>query len=370
MKFKGKRVFITGHTGFKGSWLTRWLIDAGAEVCGYSIDIPTKPSLFEALGLAGWIRHHMGDVCDFGRLKSVFDEFQPEIVFHLAAQPLVRKSYDDPLSTFSTNIMGTAHMMECLRRNSSVRAAVMVTSDKCYENVGQEAGYTETDRLGGQDPYSASKGAAEIIFSSYVRSFFGRGSAGIASARAGNVIGGGDWSEDRIVADCARAWSEGKSVGLRNPASVRPWQHVLDCLSGYLTLACALLESPENFRGQSFNFGPSEKENFTVQELCDLMREYWPEAKWHKVDAEPTKSESVLLKLNCEKAYRILGWQPVWGFQDAVKNTAAWYRRYYIGDGSMRGPVASKAAIEKETLDQLAEFTRRGKKLGLAWAAP
>lgn len=270
--YKNKRVFITGHTGFKGSWLSLWLLGLGAEVAGYSVDIPTKPSNFEALNLRKKIKHIKGDVRNLHSLKKAVDDFSPDIVFHLAAQALARRSYDMPQDTFHINLGGTVNLLECLRQSGSVKAAVIITSDKCYQNVEKRQGYREDDILGGGDPYSASKACAEIATKAYIRSFFnGENSVKIATARAGNVIGGGDWAEDRIIPDCVRALSKGETVMIRNPEATRPWQHVLEPLCGYLYLGQYLLEKPKNVSGEAFNFGPDEKIVKSVREVMELF---------------------------------------------------------------------------------------------------
>ncbi|HEY8278677.1 MAG TPA: CDP-glucose 4,6-dehydratase, partial [Bdellovibrionota bacterium] len=251
--YSNRSIFLTGHTGFKGSWLSEWLLSLGAKITGYSVDIPTNPSLFEELGLAKrFVADMRGDVRDLSSVKKAMEKSQPSIVFHLAAQPLVRASYDDPVGTFSANIMGTANVLEACRHVKSVKAVVVVTTDKVYENVDAGRAFKESDPLGGHDPYSASKAGAEIVFSSYARSFLNGSSIAAASARAGNVIGGGDWATDRLVPDCARAWRKGEKVTVRNPKSVRPWQHVLEPLSGYLRLGQMLLEKPEGVAGEAF----------------------------------------------------------------------------------------------------------------------
>ncbi|MCH8157921.1 MAG: CDP-glucose 4,6-dehydratase, partial [Nitrospinae bacterium] len=267
--YQDRRVLVTGHTGFKGSWLSAWLLDLKAQVAGYSLDIPSQPSHFEALSLTNRIEHTQGDVRNKTTLKQAIDQFRPEIVFHLAAQSLVRKSYEDPIATFETNSMGTLNILDCLRTQPSVEAAVLITSDKCYENVEWLWGYRENDRLGGKDPYSASKACAELIANSYMQSFFKNSGPNISTTRAGNVIGGGDWAADRVVPDCFRAWSQGKPMVIRNPNATRPWQHVLESLSGYLTLGQKLFQGDANVKNQSFNFGPQASVNQSVGDLIN-----------------------------------------------------------------------------------------------------
>ncbi len=330
-EYAGRRVFVTGHTGFKGAWLTAWLLRLGAEVCGYSIDIPTSPSLFEQCGLEANIGHHVGDIRDTDHMSRVIAAFRPEVVIHMAAQAVVSASYTDPLDTISVNVLGTASVLQALRSVTWPCAAVIVASDKCYENVEQIWGYREIDALGGKDVYSASKGAAEIVFGSFARSFFasGDGPVRLASARAGNVIGGGDWAKDRIVADCIRAWSQGEMVNLRRPHSVRPWQHVLEPLSGYLTLAAALRTRPQ-LSGQSFNFGPAPDRPRPVMELLtDLAKAYGHPRldQAFRQLPEPPFPEAGLLTLNCEKARIELGWAAALNFAETVQMTGDWYRK-------------------------------------------
>lgn len=321
-----KRVFLTGHTGFKGAWLSEWLLAMGAKVTGFSIDIPTQPSLFENLGLSARLDDLRGDVREPGVLRKAMEQSQPHVIFHLAAQALVRESYDDPVGTFATNIMGTANVLEAARHVPSVRAVVVVTTDKVYENSGQPKPFLESDPLGGHDPYSASKAGAEIVFSSYARSFFSAGSVKVASARAGNVIGGGDWATDRLVPDCARAWGRGEKAILRNPGSVRPWQHVLEPLSGYLRMGQLLLEKPEGVAGEAFNLGPAESLTKSALDLVVEMERHWPGAG-HEIRAlTDGKKEAAFLSLDPAKAKKILGWVPRLGFSETAAWTTDWYR--------------------------------------------
>ena len=328
--YHDRRVLVTGHTGFKGSWLSSWLLNLGATVAGFSTNVPTKPSHFEVLRLTDRIEDFEGDVRNKGSLQKAIDKFCPEIVFHFAAQSLVRKSYEDPALTFETNSIGTLNLLECLRNQPSIKAAVLITSDKCYENVEWLWGYRENDRLGGKDPYSASKACAELISRVYMESFFKKNGPNIATARAGNVIGGGDWASDRIVPDCVRAWSEKKPIITRNPKATRPWQHVLEPLSGYLTLGQKLFSGNSICKNQSFNFGPQETINQSVGDLITEMTQYWPGAE-SKVqqDIDPSKSESTLLKLNCEKSSQFLQWREVLDFSETVRMTGEWYQAFY-----------------------------------------
>jgi CDP-glucose 4,6-dehydratase len=372
--FAGRRVLVTGATGFKGSWLCAWLHAMGATVRGISIDLPSAPAHFTAIRLAEKIEDIRADVRDAALMRRLVDEYQPEFVFHLAAQALVRRSYADPVTTFATNMLGTVHLLEAVRHCPTVRAAVFVTSDKCYENMEQHAGYLETDRLGGQDPYSASKGGAEIVFSSYARSFFGApnhwvpghgavaapGGPFIASGRAGNVIGGGDWAEDRIVPDCVRAWLAGQVPLIRSPHATRPWQHVLEPLSGYLWLAARLAQGGTPLHGDSYNFGPRPEVNETVLTLIETLRRHWPEAV--RPDVRPPanpKPEAGLLRLDCTKAQRDLAWEATLGFEETARFTAEWFRAYAAD------PAAARGITQKQIDDYVTLARARGRR----WAS-
>jgi CDP-glucose 4,6-dehydratase len=327
--WKGRRVFLTGHTGFKGGWLATWLLSLGARVKGYALAPATRPSYFECCGLAGRMDSTFGDILDRASLTSELRRFEPEVVFHLAAQPIVRHSYREPIQTFAVNVMGTAHVLEAARELPSLRAMVVVTSDKCYENRNWEWGYREDDRLGGRDPYSASKACAEIVVGAYKRSFFaepGR-DAGLATARAGNVIGGGDWSPDRLVPDAVRAFVGGRTVVLRNPQSVRPWQHVLEPLRGYLCLAQRLYEDGASLGG-AWNFGPRDEDSIPVAALIAKFIEHWGGGEWRwEPDGDRLKEEAEL-RLDSTRAARLLGWRPVLSIDRAIEATAGWYRRW------------------------------------------
>ena len=304
--YKDKTVLVTGHTGFKGSWLTSWLISLGARVVGYSAYLPSNPCNFIACRLENRITHIEGDVRDVEHLNSVFMKYSPELVFHLAAQSIVRRSYDEPKSTFDTNVGGTVNVLERIRNTPSVKAAVIITSDKCYQNVEWVWGYRENDRLGGDDPYGASKACAEIACNAYTKSFFAHKDAPkVSTARAGNVIGGGDWADARIIPDCMRAWAEGREVLIRNPHATRPWQHVLEPLSGYLWLGALLLTS-YNFHGEAFNFGPDQKTNKSVNNLIEALISYWGDARWRRERSDTDMKENTLLKLSCDKALHLL----------------------------------------------------------------
>lgn len=330
--FKGKRIFITGHTGFKGSWLTFLLTELGADVMGFALP-PLKPkNHFDLLGLDKKIKHIEGDICNPLSLSKAMNEFQPEFVFHLGAQALVRPSYEDPLSTFSTNIMGSVNLLDAVYKCQSVRSLVYITSDKCYENVEWIWGYRENDQLGGRDPYSASKAAAEIVFSSYARSFFDqRTLLGAASTRAGNVIGGGDWAADRIIPDCIRSIENNKPITLRNPQATRPWQHVLEPISGYLLLAACLYEEPKRWSGP-WNFGPSTDEVHTVEDVANVIINYLGRGSIEIVESESKFHEAGLLQLNCDKAHQLLGWYPRWNPELTFKATALWYKMIIDGN--------------------------------------
>ncbi|MGA1870970.1 MAG: CDP-glucose 4,6-dehydratase [bacterium] len=343
--FKGKRVLVTGHTGFKGSWLTLWLVQLGAHVAGFSAYYPSEPCNFKLLGLERFIEHHEGDIRDSDTLLKVFEHYKPHIVFHCAAQPLVRRSYKEPKLTFDTNLGGTVNVLECIRRSGCVEATVIITSDKCYRNAEWVWGYREIDRLGGDDPYSASKACAEIAIRSYCSSYFNKeGGVALASTRAGNVIGGGDWAEDRIVPDCVRAWSEGREALIRSPRATRPWQHVLEPLSGYLWLG-ALLGKGEIKGGEAFNFGPQSDVIKTVSELITMFQHYWKRAQWRVEEGDVWVKESGLLKLCCDKALSLLDWRAILNFEETVELTAQWYKSLYEDKGNMY--EVSEAQIER-----------------------
>ncbi len=359
-KFKNKKVIVTGHTGFKGVWLSTWLNMLGAEVTGISLDNLDEPSHFTIAKIGNYVNDLREDIRNSKQLEKLILDIEPDYIFHLAAQSIVRKSYDDPLCTWSTNVMGTINVLESLRKLSKKCNAVIITSDKCYDNVEWVWGYKETDAMGGPDPYSASKGAAELAIKSYIKSYFPRNSSSVrvASSRAGNVIGGGDWAPDRIVPDCVRAWSKNNSVELRKPNATRPWQHVLEPLSGYLVLATSLDDNLE-IHGESFNFGPPAQQNQSVLELVSTMSEYWDQVKWTDIsDKESGPYESGLLKLNCDKALSLLNWTAVMGFNDTVRMTAEWYRSYYKDDTDMM----------EVTKTQIQSYVLAAKDSGLDWA--
>lgn len=326
--WRGKSVFLTGHTGFKGGWLATWLTDMGATVCGYALAPDTTPSFFALCELARRIESLTGDIRDGDALCNAMKAVRPEIVFHLAAQPLVRRSYDQPAETFATNILGTVNLLEAVRSTDSVKAVVVVTSDKCYENAEWPWGYRETDPLGGHDPYSASKACAEIVCAAYRRSFFqdAKSDASLATVRAGNVIGGGDWSDDRIVPDAIKAFTRGVLLMVRNPCSVRPWQHVLEPLSGYLRLAQRLYREGPSYAG-TWNFGPYEENAVAVSKLADAIARHWGDrAGWRAEKSASVLHETNYLRLDCGKARALLGWRPRLPLDEAVEMTVRWYR--------------------------------------------
>ncbi|ADN36129.1 CDP-glucose 4,6-dehydratase [Methanolacinia petrolearia DSM 11571] len=332
--FAGKKVFVTGHTGFKGSWLSIWLSKLEAEVYGYSLPPPTSPNNYSESGVAGLLEGEtIGDIRNADILEESIRSADPDVIFHLAAQPIVRYSYDNPAETFEANVMGSVYLLDAVRKIGRPVSVIMVTSDKCYENTGQIWGYRENDMMGGHDPYSASKGAAEIAISSYRRSFFApseldRHGIGIASVRAGNVIGGGDWAEDRIIPDAVRALKEGKPLQLRNPGAVRPWQHVLESLSGYLTLAGKMMATNDPSLCSAWNFGPYTHDACTVAELVEKFYSGWGEGSVIDSGAYDGKQEARFLKLSIEKAIYQLRWHPGWSLDDAIRKTAYWYRNY------------------------------------------
>ncbi|MBN1186306.1 MAG: CDP-glucose 4,6-dehydratase [Bacteroidales bacterium] len=354
--YKGKKVLVTGHTGFKGSWLVLWLTKMGADVCGYSLEPVTQPSHINLLNIK--VRSEMGDIRDSHKLNSIIQDYKPEIVFHLAAQPLVRLSYSEPVETYSTNIMGTLHVLEACRMCESVRSIVVVTSDKCYENKEWVYGYRETDPMGGYDPYSSSKGCTELLVTSYRNSYFHVSEFGkkhetlIVSARAGNVIGGGDWSDDRLIPDTVKAASVSKKVNIRNPYATRPWQHVLEPLGGYLLLGQKLLEGKTEFSG-SWNFGPDPSANLTVAEVLQYCINYWDKIQFI-LDKENHPHEAGLLKLDCSKAYHSMKWKETLNIEETFEYTIQWYKSFY-----------EKKEVVSER--QLKDFIQVAKKRNIIW---
>lgn len=328
--YQHRRVLVTGHTGFKGSWLSRWLLDLGAEVTGYALEPDTSPSLFEQLGLARVMESHIGDVRDAGGLKSLVAKVNPEIIFHLAAQPLVCRSYIETRYTFETNVMGVVNLFEAVRGSKDCLVVVNVTTDKVYENPETGTPFNEKHPLGGHDPYSASKAAAEIVTASYRDSFFsGGGAPAVATARAGNVIGGGDWAEDRLIPDCVRALADALPVVVRNPKSIRPWQHVLEPLAAYLHLAATLVAKPA--LAGPYNFGPEPGATQTVEDVVERFIDHWGEGSWYQLPLRDQPHEAVNLMLDITKAEEKLGWSPIWDFEETIAHTASWYRAQNSG---------------------------------------
>lgn len=326
----GKRVLVTGHTGFKGSWLSLWLQSMGSQVVGYALNAPTNPSLFDVAKVGKGMISIVGDIRDLEHLQTILAEHKPEIVIHMAAQPLVRYSYVEPIETYSTNVMGTVNLLEAVRGTSSVKAVVNITSDKCYENREWVWGYRENEAMGGYDPYSSSKGCAELVASAYRSSFFNpkdyaRHGVAVASARAGNVIGGGDWAEDRLIPDIIRAIEKGTPVMIRSPNAIRPWQHVLEPLAGYLLLAEKLYNEGTKY-AEGWNFGPADADaqpvEWIVKKLCDA----WGAGASWKLDVQEGPHEAHYLKLDCSKAHNSLGWKPIWNLEQTIARIVAWQK--------------------------------------------
>ena len=360
--YNNKTVLVTGHTGFKGSWLSIWLNKLGARVVGVSDNVPYSPSNFEVSNLSKIVEDHRIDILDIESLKKVFLQVKPDYVFHLAAQPLVRKSYKFPIDTLLTNSIGTANVLESIRILKNKVTAIMITSDKAYDNIEQVWGYKETDNLGGKDPYSASKGMAELVIKTYTNSFFNKENLSdvrIGIGRAGNVIGGGDWSDDRIIPDCIKSWSQNNIVNIRNSNATRPWQHVLEPLSGYLQLGSRLNDSVD-LNGEAFNFGPNTNQDFSVAELINEMNKYLKNFKWTDISSvNDNMHEAKLLKLNCDKALYELKWQSTLNFSETVKMTSEWYRDYYLG---------KKEAIVDLCSNQLKEYIELATERSIDWS--
>lgn len=346
--FNGSRVLITGHTGFKGAWLTLWLKNFGAKITGLSLSIPTQPSLFEIFELGEQIDDFRFDICNKNKLKKLINEVRPNFIFHFAAQPLVFDSYTDPLNTWRTNLLGTINLLESISTLRNKCTVILITSDKVYKNYEKSEGYIETDELGGDDPYSSSKAATELAINSYINSKLNnKNNLNIGIGRAGNVIGGGDWAKNRLVPDCIRAWSRSKKVNIRNPNSTRPWQHVLEPLNGYLNFA-ATLDNNKMLRNEIFNFGPGFENTYTVKDLVTEMSKYWSKVQWSDHSYEnygPT--ETNLLHLNCDKAKNKLKWKSKWNFERTLKETINWYKDFYEND---------KKLIKKKSIYQINEY--------------
>lgn len=363
--YKNKKVIVTGHTGFKGSWLIMWLLHLKADVVGISKDIPTNPSMFEIMNRDGSlinnIKHYQLDIRDFSKLDEVFKKEKPDFVFHLAAQAIVSLSYHDPIETISSNVVGTLNVLEVLRGLDYPCVAIMITSDKAYDNIDQVWGYKENDHIGGKDIYSGSKGAADLLIKSYFYSFFNKENSNIriGTARAGNVIGGGDWAKDRIVVDCMSSWNQNKVVQIRSPNATRPWQHVLEPLSGYLNLGQCLYINP-SLNGESFNFGPKAEQNRTVKQLLTDLSRYWDFSNVEDaftITNEITFDEASLLKLNCDKALFFLKWQAVLDYEDTIKLTSQWYFDFLNTDKN----------IFKMTNSQITYYQNKAEKMKLTW---
>ena len=352
--YNSKKVLVTGHTGFKGGWLSLWLKELGAEVIGYSLDPPTKPSFFEAINLKNKIIHIIGDVRDEKHLLSVFEKYQPEFIFHLAAQSLVRFSYKEPRLTYETNVMGTVNVLEAIRKSKSVKAAVIITTDKCYENKEWIYGYREIDPMGGYDPYSSSKSCVELVVSAYRNSFFNSKDYGnihniaLSSVRAGNVIGGGDWGEDRLIPDCVQTLSQNKIINIRNPQATRPWQYVLEPLSGYLLLGSKMHKDGKRYSG-AWNFGPNDNGIITVEEIVKSVIKNWGNGDY-KTDTSNQPHEAGLLKLDTSKARTFLGWKPVYNIYETIKRTINWYKYFYNG--------VEKEKLYKITVNEIWDYIK------------
>lgn len=360
--YKDRKVLITGHTGFKGSWLACWLMQLGAQVTGYSLPAPTDPSNYDLCSLEKRITSIVGDVRDVDHLTAVVEEQKPEIIFHLAAQPLVRLSYEEPRETFETNIMGVVNLFEAVRRTSSTKALVNITSDKCYENREWAWGYRENDPMGGFDPYSSSKGCSELVTAAYTRSFFpveklAEHGVAVGSVRAGNVIGGGDWALDRLIPDCMRSLVAGEPIGIRNPGAVRPWQHVLEPLSGYLWLGSLLMSGYGQYTG-GWNFGPEITDTEPVGSIVDRIVHRWGEGSWELTGEGQFRHEAAFLRLDCSKAWQKLGWAPIWSLKEALDQTIDWYRLYYDGGSNMYDRIVS----------EIDDYSHLAAKKDLPWA--
>jgi CDP-glucose 4,6-dehydratase len=343
--WQGKRVFLTGHTGFKGSWLSLWLVSLGVEVKGYALSPPTSPSLFNEAKIDSIVDSKIGDIRDQDALHKSMTEFNPDILIHMAAQPLVRYSYDAPVETYEVNVIGAVKVLEVARSCPNLKAIVNITTDKCYENDGRSKGYKESDPMGGYDPYSSSKGCAELVTSSYRRSFLQGQGIGLASVRAGNVIGGGDWADDRLIPDILRSFEKSESVVIRNPKATRPWQHVLEPLSGYLILVQKLYKDQKKY-AEGWNFGPNEKDVKPVDWILDKMIFKWPDASW-RLDVNSSPHEADFLKLDISKAKSKLGWSPIWELSYTLEKIIAWHQAWL-----------NKEDMQAVCLAEIKEYTR------------
>jgi len=362
--YSGKTVLVTGHTGFKGSWLCVWLRELGAHVIGYALEPETDPNNFSACGLESRMTHTVGDIRDLDRLLGVMKVHRPDVVFHLAAQALVRRSYADPKETFDTNVGGTVNILEAIRQTPSVRVFLNITSDKCYDNREWVWGYRESDPMGGHDPYSASKGCSELVFGAYAKSFFpgsspGKRTVGLASVRAGNVIGGGDWAEDRLIPDCVRFLLQDRAIGIRSPQAIRPWQHVLEPLSGYLWLGALLWDHPADYSGP-WNFGPADSDHLSVEKVVSAFIECWGSGAWEDLSTEHNSlHEAATLRLCCDKARTFLRWRSVLPIEECLRMTADWYRTYYS---------RSRPDMYTVCRDQIRRYSRLAAAKDLGWS--
>jgi CDP-glucose 4,6-dehydratase len=350
MFWNEKKILITGHTGFKGSWLSLWLQHLGANIIGFALPPPTTPNMFTVAHTAENMLSIMGDIRHFAEIRKVLDQYRPEIIFHMAAQPLVRYSYENPLETYTTNVIGTANLLEAVRHSDSVKAIVNVTTDKCYENKEWHWSYRENERLGGHDPYSNSKACAELVTSAYRNSYLKQRNIGLATARAGNVIGGGDWAQDRLIPDFIRGNINNKPVMIRYPHALRPWQHVLEPLSAYLQLAEKLYENPDQF-SEAWNFGPNEADVKSVNWIADYITNLWGNGAGWILEEIPQPHEASFLKLDCSKAKAKLGWQPRWNLEKGLKETVSWYQAF-----------ESKENMRDVTLMQIKNFINHQEK--------
>ena len=356
--YYGKRVLVTGHTGFKGTWLISWLKELGAELAGFSNGVPTNPSHYELIDAGDFCKNYIGDIRNFKELENAILDFNPQIIFHLAAQALVQNSFLDPVTTFETNILGMVNLLTILKNVDFVEVGVLITSDKAYENKEWSFGYREIDRLSGHDPYSASKSCADIIASSFYDSYFINSNIRLATTRAGNVIGGGDWAKDRIIPDCIRSWSNYKSVMIRSPKATRPWQHVLEPLSGYLSLGAKLYLNQKNLNREAFNFGPESEVNQTVEELLVQIKSIWPEIKWEIPEGnENFGKEANLLKLSCDKVLHFIEWKPTLKLEETIEYTINWYKNW----------IENKKPIREFSQFQINEYCNLARARKLEW---
>lgn len=355
--YKNKTVLVTGATGFKGSWLSIWLMKLGAKVIGYSLEPPTIPSMFEMCNLENKITNIIGDVRDYYNLEAVLKEYKPDLIYHLAAQPLVRTSYKFPRETYETNVMGTVNILEAAKESNSVKAVIVITTDKCYENKEWVHGYRENDSVGGYDPYSSSKGCAELVVSAYRNSFYYKNGIAVASVRAGNVIGGGDFAEDRLIPDFIRAVMKEESIVIRNPLATRPWQHVLEPLSGYLWLGVLMLKDKESY-SSAWNFGPRDADVLTVEEVLHLAINFWGQGII-QLDESANPHEANLLKLDISKAKHYLKWSPIYDVSRGLEKTINWYKKYFENKNEN---------MYDYTLKQIDEYEKEAKKQNLIWS--